>query len=203
MSETVAIDTARGVVDARFDEAPGATAAVLLVGGGDGGFDGPAEALYPALAADLVARGVSALRVDFRIHRFPNDVDESVHDALAGLDWLAGRGYARVALVGHSFGGAVVIEAGVRSAHVVAVATLSTQTAGAEHVALLAPKPLLLVHGTADVRLPPHCSVLLHRMAGEPKELLLIEGATHSLRQAREQLRARLLDWLCAALAKR
>ncbi|MSQ42247.1 MAG: alpha/beta hydrolase [Dehalococcoidia bacterium] len=203
MNETVTIDTARGAVAGRFDEAPGAVAAVLLVGGADGGFDGPAEALYPTLAADLVACGVSALRLDFRLHRFPNDVEEGVRDALAGLHWLEQRGYARVALVGHSFGGAVVIEAGVRAANVAGVATLATQTAGAERVAELAPRPLLLIHGAADIRLPPACSVMLHRMAGEPRELVLIEGATHSLRQAREQVRARLLEWVCAVLAPR
>ncbi|MEX2446907.1 MAG: prolyl oligopeptidase family serine peptidase, partial [Dehalococcoidia bacterium] len=140
-------------------------------------------------------------RLDFRIHRFPNDVDEGVHDVLAGVSWLAARGYARIALLGHSFGGAVVIEAGVRADEVVAAATLAAQTAGADHVAMLAPKPLLLIHGRDDRRLPPACSIALAERAGEPCQLLLIEGATHSLRQAREQVRTTLLDWSAEVLS--
>ena len=107
----------------------------------------------------------------------------------------------RVGLAGHSFGGAVVIEAGVQSDLVASVATLATQTAGAQRVAELAPTPLLLVHGLADDRLPPDCSRLLHELAGDPKRLELYEGATHSLRQRREEVRALLLDWFTDTLA--
>ena len=41
---------------------------------------------------------------------------------------------------------------------------------------------------------------MLYEMAGEPRSLVLIEGATHSLRQAREGVRTRVLDFACAAL---
>jgi len=202
VSTELAIPSARGAIAARFDPpAPGRRAAALLVGGGDGGFDGPAEALYPDLVDDLAALGCGALRLDFRIHRFPNDPAEGVFDVLAGIEYLASEGIDRVALVGHSFGGAVVIEAGVRSQHVVAVATLATQTAGAQHVAELAPTPLLLVHGLADIRLSPESSRLLYRYAGEPKRLELLEGATHSLRQRRADVRRLLVAWFAEHLA--
>ena len=195
------LDSERGPIHCADHAVDGVMGAVLMVGGSDGGLDGPAGALYPDLAADLVARGMAALRVDFRIHRFPGPVDEGVHDVLAGVDFLAQQGAARVALVGHSFGGAVVIEAGVRSPLVAAVATLATQTAGAQRVAELAPRPLLLVHGLADRRLPADCSRQLYRLAGEPKRLELLEDARHSLRQRREELRALLLGWLEDALS--
>lgn len=172
-----------------------------MVGGGDGGLDGPANALYPDLAAGLAAHGVAALRVDFRVHAFPGPMHEGVFDVLRGIDFLAAEGVTRAGLAGHSFGGAVVIEAGVRSDMVESVATLATQTAGAQRVAELAPTPLLLVHGLADVRLPPDCSRLLHDLAGKPKRLELLAGATHSLRQRREELRTLLLDWFSETLA--
>lgn len=201
MTEPITIPTARGDVLALWDApARPPRAAAVLVGGGDGGFDGPAEALYPTLAEDLVALGLGVLRLDFRIHRFPNDVDEGVHDVLAGLDWLQGQGVEAAGLVGHSFGGAVVIEAAAQAPSVGAVVTLATQTAGAQRVALVAPRPLLLIHGLEDVRLSPRCSELLYGMAGEPKSLVLIPGATHSLRQAREDVRTRVLDFLAASL---
>ena len=129
-------------------------------------------------------------------------MDEGVFDVLRGVEFLAGEGAERVGLLGHSFGGAVVIEAGVRSGLVASVATLATQTAGARRVADLAPTPLLLVHGLDDIRLPPDCSRLLHDLAGEPKRLELLDGATHSLRQRREDVRSLLLEWFTETLAQ-
>jgi len=204
--EPIAIPTPRGDVAARFTAPAGEarpTRAVLLAGGADGGFDGPAEALYPTLAEDFAALGIATLRVDFRLHRFPNDVAEGVHDALAGLAWLSERGATRIVLVGHSFGGAVVIEAAVRAPEIVAgVVTLATQTAGAQRIALLAPRPVLLIHGREDIRLAPVCSEMLHDAAGEPKELVILDGATHSLRQAREEVRARVTAFVRRVLER-
>ncbi len=201
------IESARGPISALYSPPPAdasdsaAAAAVIMVGGADGGFDGPAEAIYPTLAEDLAALGVGAMRLDFRVHKFPNDVEDGVYDLLSGIAHLVGEGVARVGLLGHSFGGAVVIDAGVRSTNVTCVATLATQTAGAQRVAELAPVPLLLAHGLDDRRLTPDCSRTLHGMAGEPRELVLFPGATHSLRQVRAELRALLLDWFRARLA--
>jgi hypothetical protein len=41
---------------------------------------------------------------------------------------------------------------------------------------------------------------MLHRLAGEPKRLVLLEGATHSLRQRREEVRRLLVDWFVETL---
>jgi dienelactone hydrolase len=188
------------VPDAAAGDDANARTAVIMVGGGDGGLDGPAEALYPDLSADLAGAGIAALRVDFRIHQFPGDVEQAVHDVLAGLSFLAGEGVARAGLLGHSFGGAVVIEAAVRAPAAASVATLATQTAGAQRVGELSPRPLLLVHGLRDIRLTPDCSRMLHEMAGEPKRLELLEEATHSLRQRREDVRRIVLDWFVDTL---
>ncbi|MSQ42018.1 MAG: hypothetical protein EXR65_03155 [Dehalococcoidia bacterium] len=200
-SPELELPSARGAVRCAYHPCPGAAAAVLMVGGADGGLDGPADALYPELAQDLGALGLAALRVDFRIHRFPGDVEQGVHDVQVGLEFLAAEGVARAGLVGHSFGGAVVIEAAVDSPRVASVATLATQTAGAQRVGALAPRPLLLVHGLNDDRLLPDCSRLLYRQAGEPKRLELLAGARHSLRQRREDVRRLLLDWFTETLA--
>ena len=185
----------RGRVRCAWHDVPAATAAVVMVGGGDGGLDGPAEAIYATLGEDLAALGIATLRVDFRIHQFPGDVDEGVYDVLVASRYLLEQGVGRIGLLGHSFGGAVVIEAAAQELRIAGVATLATQTAGAEHVGAVAPRPLLLVHGLDDVRLPPECSRLLHRVAGEPKRLELLEGATHSLRQRREDVRVLVRDW--------
>ena len=196
MSERIELPSARGPIPVLFDSVEGATAAVAMVGGADGGFDGPAEALYPTLTEDFAERGVTSLRLDFRIHKFPNDVEAGAYDLLHGIAALEARGVRRVGLVGHSFGGAVVIEAGSRAPKVQAVVTLATQTAGAERTPRLAPTPLLLIHGRDDTRLSPRCSEQLHDMAGEPKRLVILDGATHSLRQRRAEVRQLVVDWL-------
>lgn len=196
MSERIELPSARGPIPVLFDAVEGATVAVAMVGGADGGFDGPAEALYPTLVEDFAERGVTSLRLDFRIHKFPNDVEAGAYDLLHGIAALEARGVSRLGLVGHSFGGAVVIEAGSHAPNVRAVVTLATQTAGAERTPQLAPTPLLLIHGRDDIRLSPRCSELLHEMAGEPKRLVILDGATHSLRQRRAEVRQLLLDWL-------
>lgn len=176
------LDAGRGPVAARLYGPDGCSAAAIMVGGIGGGFGSPARGLYPALAGDLAERGALALRVRYRN---PVDLGESVADVAAGIDELARRGVARVALVGHSFGGAVVIAAGAASPPVVAVAALATQSYGTEAAGRLSPRSLLLVHGTADRVLPSACSVHVYDRAGQPKELRLVRGAGHAGRGGR------------------
>jgi alpha/beta superfamily hydrolase len=196
----IEIGSERGDVRCALHWVDGAASGVVMVGGGDGGLDGPAEAVFPALGEDLAEQGFATLRVDFRVHRFPGDVEEGVADVLAGVRYLLEQGIERVGVLGHSFGGAVVIEAAVEEAAIRSVVTLATQTAGAQRVGEIAPVPLLLVHGLDDVRLTPDCSRMLYRMAGEPKQLELLEGATHSLRQRREEVRELVRRWFVETL---
>lgn len=186
----------RGDIQAVFHPVTGAEAGVIWVGGTDGGVMGPADAIYPTLADDLVAHGVASLRVGFRVLGSPGNLAEAVHDVLAGIAYLENNAIRRIGLVGHSFGGAVVIAASVLSDNVVAVVTLSTQIGGAERVAEVSPRPLLLVHGQADDRLPPRSSQNIYDRAREPKQLVFLPGARHSLRQRREELRQLLRGWL-------
>ena len=188
-----------GPIDCRYHPVEGAGAAVVMVGGGDGGFDGP-DAIFPDLADGLNAAGVAALRLDFRIHQFPGNLEDGTHDVLAGMLYLVEAGATRIGLVGHSFGGAVMVEAGVRAPATASVVTLATQTAGAQRVGELAPTPLLLIHGLADTRLSPDCSRQLHQLAGEPKRLELLEEATHSLRQRHDDALRLTFDWLVETL---
>jgi dipeptidyl aminopeptidase/acylaminoacyl peptidase len=166
-----------------------------MVGGTDGGFDGPADGIYPSLAQDLLRHDIGSLRLDFRIHVAPGPVEEGAYDVLAGVSLLKGVDAGKVALIGHSYGGAVVITAAALSPAVSAAVTLSTQSAGTALAGRVAPRPLLLIHGAEDRRLPPDCSRYVYRMAGEPKQLLILPGARHSLRQRREDLRRTLVSW--------
>jgi alpha/beta superfamily hydrolase len=196
----VRIETKRGPVSCLYHEGAAGGGAVIWVGGTDGGFDGPASGIYATLAGDLLAESISSLRLDFRLHRAPGDVAEGAHDVLAGIRFLDGHDAGPIALVGHSFGGAVVIAAAALSRRASAVVTLSTQTAGTELAPEVSPAALLLIHGELDRRLPPDCSRYVYSRAREPKELVILAGAKHSLRQRRDELRTLLRQWLKANL---
>jgi alpha-beta hydrolase superfamily lysophospholipase len=197
----VTLETERGPLVCRLHEGVPDKGGVVLVGGTDAGLQGPADWIYPTLGEDLKERGIATLRVDFRDKRVPGVIEQAVFDIRAAAAYLVEERQAGpVAVVGHSFGGAAAIAAGVRDARISAVVGLSNQTLGAQEAGLLAPRPLLLVHGLDDDRLPPDCSRLIYRWAEEPKELVLLEGAKHSLRQRREELRQLLVDWLAGVL---
>jgi pimeloyl-ACP methyl ester carboxylesterase len=193
--EVVRLRTDDGTINCRFHPAPATpagSAAVIWVGGAGGGLFGPAGGMYPRLAEALVPRGIASLRLDYR---YPNKLLPCVLDVLLGIAWLGERGLGRVALVGHSFGGAVVIAAGEESPEVVGVAALSSQTHGTGTVSQLSPKPLLLIHGSDDEVLPDLCSRDIYRRARDPKEMR-IYACRHGLDECREEVDRDLLEWL-------
>jgi esterase/lipase len=174
--------TRGGGVDCRYYYIAGASKAVIWVGGVGGGWDTPARGLYPHLCQKLIKKEINSLRVCFR---YPTDLYESVLDESVGL-------------VGHSFGGAVVIQAGTASSDTVrTVVTLSTQSYGAEGVSRLKQgSSILLIHGTDDKVLPPYCSSYVYNLANDPKEIIFYKGATHGLDEPGEQVHQMVYDWL-------
>ncbi len=64
-----------------------------------------------------------------------------------------------------------------------------------EHVAGIAPRPLLLVHGNHDETVDVSHAYKLYARAGEPKQIIVLEGAGHRLRQD-DRVMAIALDWL-------
>ena len=83
-----------------------------------------------------------------------------MQDVLAGAKFLHSEGKVALGLVGHSFGGAVVIQAGTVLDWVKTVVTLATQSFGAEAVAdLAAHASILLIHGADDQTLSPTNSI--------------------------------------------
>ena len=189
--------TSRGDIPAIIHQAADSGPAVVWVCGARGGFGGPAGGVYPRLAQEFAGQGVSSLRLNYRE---PNVFPECLLDLLAGVTFLEKSGYGPVVLVGHSFGGAVVIAAGAASRHVCGVVSLSPQTYGAHMAGLLSPKPLLVAHGKSDTRLPYSCGVQVHSWARDPKELVLFDGAEHRLEECRQELEDLLRRWIPATL---
>ena len=197
--EPVTIKTSLGDVDCHYYPSHGTKRGAIFVGGAGGGFDTPVRGwLYPRLSETLPQVGIACLRVRYRR---PAILSDCTLDVLAGVHFLESEGIDRVALVGHSFGGAVVIQAAVHSDVVKACATLSTQTAGADPVAKLSPRvSLLCYHGIEDEVLPPTCSEFVFRQAGEPRKLILHPTARHDLDEAADELPATLQEWVCKVL---
>jgi alpha/beta superfamily hydrolase len=191
----IVINTSRGELPALLHPCEGEPGAAIFISGAIGGLSGPAVRIYERLGAELASEGpgVTSLRLDYRV---PGEFEECVLDVLAGLSFLRRLGAQGVALVGHSFGAAVAIKAGELSELVRGVVALSPQLYGTRRVHRLAPKPLLLVHGTADPVLDCAASEDIYERAREPKSLVLYEGADHSLTSHSDELFDLLHGWL-------
>lgn len=190
--------TNRGDLQAVIHNAHGCVTdkAIIWVYGASGGFGGPGDGLYTELAEEL-KNEVTSLRLNYRA---PNIIPECVLDILAGVSFLKATDHTDIVLVGHSFGGAVVIAAAPLMAEIKAVVALSSQTHGASNAGALSPKPLLLVHGSNDTRLPPSCSEQIYQWANEPKELRIMQGAEHRLSECKDELHDLLRDWILEKL---
>jgi len=194
--------TTRGEIPLIVHEAQGAHEAqapgraVVCISGALGGFDGPAR-LYVRLGQEMPAHGITVVRLNYRM---PNEFGECVLDTMAGLAFAKALHRERAALIGHSFGGAVAINAGTLAPAATTVVAISSQLFGAHVVAELAPRPLLLLHGTADTILPHECSERLYERAQEPRMLKLFPGVGHRFSEAPDELLETVSEWLLARL---
>ena len=163
-----------------------------------GGLLGPANGLYHALGETMAARGIGTVRVGYRK---PNDLSRCVLDVAAVGDLASRSGARHFVTVGHSFGGAVAVQAGiVLGEHCRGVVTLSTQSAGCEHASELGDTPLLLLHGTDDEILPAETSAVVQMLAGHG-EVVLLAGTGHLLTQSADEVRERVTAWIAERFA--
>ena len=205
--QLVKLDTQRGEIVCRYYSSnthnPASVAVVYLTGVG-GGWGTPAIGLYPRLCCSLARIGIDGLRVRYR---HPTDLLESVFDTLAGIAFLRKEHRIKaIGLVGHSFGGAVVIQAAVQASDIVCtLVTLATQSYGAAHVIskLKHGTSALMIHGSDDKVLPAYCSEEVYQKAHDPKQIVLCEGAGHGLDEVSEEVYELVYDWLVNSLLSR
>lgn len=202
--ELVKLDTQRGEIVCRYYSSNThnpASVAVVYVTGVGGGWGTPAIGLYPRLCCSLARIGTDGLRVRYR---HPTDLLESVFDTLAGIAFLREEHRIKaIVLVGHSFGGAVVIQAAVQASDIVStLVTLATQSYGAAHVIskLKHGTSALMIHGSDDKVLPVYCSEEVYQKAHDPKQIVLCQGASHGLDEVSEEVYELVYDWLVNSL---
>jgi len=185
--------TMRGLLSLFWHGPPGAPRVVLTGGGAIGGVLGP-RGLYHHLGVALAAHDIATVRVNYRK---PNDLQRCVLDVGSAAQIAYNEGGREFVLLGHSFGGAVVLNV----AHALGdmargVVTLATQSAGCEVAGeLRADLPLLFIHGDRDEMLPSVCSEVVRMMAGHG-DLVILPGAGHGLVEAADEIAARLLQWI-------
>jgi len=174
-----------------------ADSAVLCCGGAMGGLLGPANGLFHWLGEQLAEQGIATLRVSYRR---PNDLDRCVEDTGAAAEMAYAEGIEQFVVIGHSFGGAVAVNAAVHlGALAPGVITLATQSAGCEIAPNLAGRRVLLVHGGRDRILPVWASEVVKEIAGTG-ELIVYPDADHLLVECGDELRALLPGWIVETL---
>ena len=156
------------------------------------------DGIYHALGVAFAAQGIGTVRVGYRK---PNDLSRCVHDLAAATDLASREGGRRFVTVGHSFGGAVAIQAGIiLGGYCRGVVTLATQSAGCEHADQLGDTPLLLLHGTDDEILPPETSNVVQMIVGPRRARACCPAPATCSPRSRARCASDLLDWIPAAL---
>jgi pimeloyl-ACP methyl ester carboxylesterase len=172
--------------------------------------------------------------------------DKEIDDLDVAVRYARELGYRRVATVGFSMGGSVVLRhaalrrgvdavvsvsspgrwyyrgtVAMRRVHLAAERRLGRAFARrvlntrvsphgwptpdpmppAEAAALIAPTPVLIVHGDKDIYFPPDHGKQLYDAAAEPKELWMIPGFGHAERHTDDALVDRIAAWADKASA--
>jgi dienelactone hydrolase len=168
----------------------------ILVAGAGGGVYGP-SAIYEELATNLAAKGITAVRMDYRK---ANDLKHCVYDVSETLKAMKNDyQIEKCTIVGWSFGGAVALQACAKEDDIIGAATVASQTYGATEPAqqLQNKKSVLFIHGTGDSCLSDRCSKQLHALvpSNVKKELLLYKNDNHGCTNHHEEMLDKLTTW--------
>jgi pimeloyl-ACP methyl ester carboxylesterase len=187
----------KGGVHTRYYHSPSARESVIFIGGIDGDFDSPANNLYHRLARELIMHRISSLRIQYRN---PENILQSVLDVVGGIRFLQSFGIEDVAIVGHSFGGAVAIQAAANNESVKSIVTLATQSYGANVISHLSQTSILLLHGQDDAILSVANSEYIHELAQGPKGIITYPATGHRLNESATSVHTDVKSWLLRQL---
>jgi pimeloyl-ACP methyl ester carboxylesterase len=243
-------------IDAAYDPGTGPSSDLAFIVAH--GFTGDLDRPHVRRAAGVLGRNAAVVTFSFRGHGRSGGRstvgDREVHDLAAAVAWARELGHTRIATVGFSMGGSVVLRhaalhsvagqehEGRTGAHTDAVVSVSaparwyyrgtapmrrlhwlvTRPVGravgryglrtrihhrdwdpvpaspVESVPLIAPTPLLIVHGDQDGYFPVDHPRMLAAAAGDHAELWLEHGMGHAENAADDELLGRIGDWAAA-----
>jgi O-acetyl-ADP-ribose deacetylase (regulator of RNase III)/predicted esterase len=188
----VFLQTNRGMIQAILTVSQKQPGAVMWVPGGSENFNGPAGGIYADLVVELQDAGMSSLRMGLRQQ---NTFEECVLDALAWLCFLRGAGTKEIVLVGNARGAAVAIASAALHPQVKAVVAISPQQDDTDMVDRIGPRPILVIHGGRDNRVPVEVAQDVYNRASDPKELVIFPNGSATLLESRGELREKLGGW--------
>ncbi len=169
------------------------TVGLIFVTGVDGGYDEPADAIYTATAEKFAKFGVRSVFVHYRE---PGDLQTSLEDAKAAAQYLREKGIGRIAILGWSFGGAVITNTAALIPEIVTVVGFAPQSA--ETVPILPTQSILLIHSESDENVPVSASedILAETPVQSRHEFLRLTGYDHRLDGASPEVAPRVARWL-------
>lgn len=147
--------------------------------------------LLDDLSARLQQAGVSTLQLE----PCPTDFYDGLVCLLSALASLRRQGVDRMALIGMGSGASLAIGAGSVCDAVTCVAAVAPFITAIDFVADVAPRRLLLLHGSADTIAPVAISRQLYARAADPKELVIYPGERHDFTLYREEALEKLTTW--------
>ncbi|MGK5086028.1 dienelactone hydrolase family protein [Bdellovibrionota bacterium FG-2] len=178
-------------------------AGIIFVSGVDGGFIEPADGIYTRMATQLSSQfSGGCVESIFVEYRSPGVLDPSVNDALAGAQFLRSHGVSKMAIVGWSFGGAVIVNSAVKIPEVTTVIGFSPQSRDTEAVVSFTNQSLLLFHSHDDENVPFSASLDILEEAPSTifKEFHPLDGFDHQLTGAQDLVDPIVMQWLSQKL---
>lgn len=180
----------------KYLHVPGNIGTIVTIGGTGGGFYGPSN-IYDDLAINVDKLKLSLLRIDV----FPDHMEGTIN-LMIGLSYLTKIGNNKpIVLIGWSMGGASIIQAAKiiqenNMFEIKGLITLAGQSYGADPVSKLNNTPIYILHGTEDKCMGPIVAKSIYKMANEPKELVLLEGASHWMVERFDTLKLTVYNWI-------
>ncbi len=180
--------------------APGARHGIIFVTGIDGGFLEPADQIYTRTAESFYHQCVSSIFVTYRAPgNVPGNVKMSVADARSAIDHLKGLGINKMAIVGWSFGGAVISHTSAEVPEIATVIGFAPQGLYAEPIAQLRQSQSLLVFYSYDDENVAYTEsqFLFDKAPGNiKKEAYPLSGYNHALDGTSRKIEPVFHNWL-------
>lgn len=188
-SISLTISTARGPVKGQWRPSSVTHAGAILLSNSDNALAGPSDLFYDL--AGRLQRNASVLHLEVG----HGSLEDRLFTLLSALSALRRQGIERMALIGWGSGATLALAAAATSESVTGVTALAPSVAVADLIPDIAPRKLLLMHGSADSVAPASASRLLYARALEPRELIIYPGEGHDFSIYRDEVVDKLTAW--------